>query len=179
MSVFSDEPVAMPAVVPSMYRDSADIGFALASEPRTGALLRALAATKPGGRLLEMGTGTGIGTAWLLHGMDAGARLVSVESDATVLDVARRHLAHDPRVTFHHGDGAAFLEQSPPDSYDLVYADTWAGKFTHLELALALVRRGGLYVIDDLLPQPNWPADHAPKVPRLVEALEARQDFVA
>ena len=27
------------------------------------------------GRLLELGTGTGIGTAWLLSGMDAGVRL--------------------------------------------------------------------------------------------------------
>jgi predicted O-methyltransferase YrrM len=38
--------------------------------------------------------------------------------------------------------------------------------------ALALLRAGGLYVIDDLSPHPNWPDDHAPKVPRLIEDLE-------
>lgn len=73
----------------------------MASEPQTGALLAALAASKPGGRLLEIGTGTGLGTAWLLSGMDADARLDTVDTDAGVVAVARRHLAADSRVTFH------------------------------------------------------------------------------
>jgi hypothetical protein len=33
-------------------------------------------------------------------------------------------------------------------------------------------------VIDDLLPQPNWPEGHAPKVPALVASLEQRTDLV-
>jgi predicted O-methyltransferase YrrM len=38
------------------------------SEPRTGAFLRELCAGKPGGNLLELGTGTGLATAWMLDG---------------------------------------------------------------------------------------------------------------
>ena len=53
----------------------------MASEPKTGALLAALAASKPGGRLLELGTGTGLGTAWLLSGMDADSHLDTVDTD--------------------------------------------------------------------------------------------------
>ena len=41
-----------------------------------------------------------------------------------------------------------------------------------------LLAEAGLYVIDDLLPQENWPPDHAPRVPRLVERLMARNDLV-
>jgi predicted O-methyltransferase YrrM len=67
--------------------------------------------------------------------------------------------------------------QSQPH-FDLIYADTWAGKFTHLDLALALVRIGGIYFIDDLLPQPSWPEEHAPKVPRLIADLQSRPGFV-
>jgi predicted O-methyltransferase YrrM len=52
-----------------------------------------------------------------------------------------------------------------------VFADTWAGKYTHRDEALRLVGTGGLYVVDDMLPQPNWPEDHPPKVAELVEAL--------
>jgi hypothetical protein len=37
---------------------------------------------------------------------------------------------------------------------------------------LSLLAPGGLYVIDDLLPQPSWPAEHGPKVPPLIAALE-------
>ena len=31
---------------------------------------------------------------------------------------------------------------------------------------------------DDLLPQPNWPEGHAPKIPALIENLETRSGFV-
>ena len=34
-------------------------------------------------------------------------------------------------------------------------ADTWAGKYENLELALNLLGRGGMYVIDDMEPQPT------------------------
>ena len=59
---------------PCMVRkDTEELGFTMASEPKTGALLAVLAASKPGGQFLELGTGTGLGTAWLLSGMDADA----------------------------------------------------------------------------------------------------------
>jgi predicted O-methyltransferase YrrM len=168
-----------PAALDAILRDTEASGFTMASEPQTGSFLRTLATTKPGGRFLELGTGTGVATAWLLSGMDDRATLVSVEQDERVLAIATRHLGHDPRVSFHLGDGAAFLETCAPRSFDLIFADTWPGKFTHLESALSLVRRGGIYLVDDLLPQPNWPPDHAPKVPRLIAELERQPDFTA
>jgi hypothetical protein len=36
---------------------------------------------------------------------------------------------------------------------------------------------GGMYVIDDLLPQPSWPDDHASKVVVLISNLEQRDEF--
>ena len=68
-------------------------------------------------------------------------------------------------------DGEAFLRDAS-GSFDLIYADAWPGKFSHLDEALGLLAAGGFYVIDDLLPQPNWPEGHAPKVPALVDDLE-------
>src|SRR5688572_31489907 len=56
----------------------------MSSEPGTGSLLRALAASKPNGRFLELGTGAGVGTAWPLAGMDPGSRLISIDNDAEV-----------------------------------------------------------------------------------------------
>src|SRR6266478_2956918 len=87
-----------PEVLAAIHKDTEELGFTMASEPKTGALLAALAASKPGGRLLELGTGTGIGTAWLLDGMDAAARLETVDNDEVAVVVARTHLSHDPRV---------------------------------------------------------------------------------
>jgi predicted O-methyltransferase YrrM len=167
-----------PPALAAIQADSARLGFSMASEPKTGALLAALAAARPGGRLLEIGTGTGIGTAWLLSGMDASARLDTVDTDGDVVAVAQRHLGGDPRVAFRLEDGAAFLARAEPDTYDLVYADAWPGKFTQLDAALACLRQGGIYVIDDLLPQPNWPEGHGAKVEALVADLAARPGFV-
>jgi predicted O-methyltransferase YrrM len=128
--------------------------------------------------LLELGTGVGVGTAWLLAGMSADARLMSVDNDDQVQGVARRHLDGDSRVTFQTEDAGPLLQRLMPGSLDLIFADAWPGKFNHLDEALRLLKRGGLYVIDDLLPQPTWPEDHAPKVERLLADLRGRDGLV-
>ena len=168
----------VPVAVEAILADTAALGFTMASEPKTGALLAALAASKPGGRLLELGTGTGLGTAWLLSGMDAGSRLDTVDTDPNVVAIARTHLEKDARVTFHVMDGTDYISRSPRDRYDLIYADAWPGKFTHLDETLSLLRVGGIYFIDDVLPQGNWPEGHAAKVPALIDSIESRSGFV-
>jgi predicted O-methyltransferase YrrM len=167
----------IPVAVLRIQNDADAQGFTMASEPQTGALLAVLAASKPSGRFLELGTGTGLGAAWLLAGMDASSHLDSVDTDPRVVDVARRHLGSDPRLTLHVMDGADFITGCTSGSWDFIYADAWPGKFTHLREALALLRVGGMYFIDDLLPQSNWPEGHALKVEALLDAL-ARPDFV-
>jgi len=92
-------------------------------------------------------------------------------------EIARRHLGGDRRARFHVSDGAEFLRAATPGQFDVIYADAWPGKFSHLDEALALLRLGGIYVIDDLLPQANWPDGHAAKVPTLIQDLERRDEF--
>jgi predicted O-methyltransferase YrrM len=46
----------------------------MGSDLLTGSLLRLLATAKPSGSILELGTGTGLATAWLLDGMEAQSR---------------------------------------------------------------------------------------------------------
>ena len=166
-----------PEAVRGIRSDTERMSFDMISEAKVGALLAALAASKPAGRILELGTGTGHGTAWLLHGMDGASSLDTVDTDEDVVAVARRHLGGDRRVAFHLMDGAEFLRKSEPGRFDVIYADAWPGKFSHLDEALALLRPGGIYVIDDLLPQANWPNGHAPKVPALIDDIERRDDF--
>ncbi|WP_426567535.1 O-methyltransferase [Streptomyces canus] len=172
-----DAPGRTPAVLPALRAAARDAGFVMSCEERTGSLLAVLAAACPGGRILELGTGVGEGTAWLLGGMDGNSRLITVELDESVQKAAREHLAADPRVDFVAGDGGEWLEKYDGEPFDLVFADTWPGKFTHLETALGLVAHGGTYVIDDLLAQPGRPLEHEASVERLLSALDARQDF--
>lgn len=157
---------------------TAALGFSMASEPKTGALLSTLAASKPGGRLLELGTGTGVATAWILHGMNPEARLVTVDIDREAQQVAREVLGGDPRVEFVLSDGNHFLAEPRSGSFDLIFADAMPGKYESLNAALRWLSPGGMYVIDDLLPQPNWPEGHAAKVEPLLAELESRSDLV-
>jgi predicted O-methyltransferase YrrM len=166
-----------PPVLATLGAAASDAGFLMSCEDRTGAFLATLAAEVPsGGRILELGMGAG--SAWLLSGAAAeGVELVSVELDETVQAVARKHLGDDPRVSFVAADGGAWLDAYRGEAFDLVFADTWPGKFTHLDAALKLVGPHGTYVIDDLYPQPGWPEEHQAEVDRVLGELLARRDF--
>ncbi|MER5948171.1 class I SAM-dependent methyltransferase [Streptomyces sp. NPDC001904] len=172
-----DTPSRIPTALPALRSKARDAGFIMSSEDRTGSLLAALAAARPAGRILELGTGVGEGTAWLLSGMDPDSSLTTVELDPALQAFAQEQLGADPRVTFVSGDGGAWLEDFDGAAFDLVFADTWPGKFTHLDRALELVAPGGTYLIDDLFPQPGWPEGHEASVQRLLAELDEREDF--
>jgi predicted O-methyltransferase YrrM len=171
------EPIQEPPQLTTLLEQAVALNFTMASEPRTGALLRVLAASKPAGRLLELGTGVGVGAAWLLSGMDAASTLVSVDTNFSFQSAAQRILGGDTRLSLVLEDAVDFLVRQPPASFDLVFADALRGKFEGLDEALAVVKPGGFYVIDDLLPQPNWPEGHGEKIPPLIERLAAHEDF--
>lgn len=130
----------MPEKLAAIEKATRTSGFSMASDYQTGALLRTLAATKPGGNLLEVGTGTGLSTCWFLDGMDPDARLETVDNDASVVEIARTHLGSDPRVNIFVQDGGEFIREREGREYDLIFADTWPGKYWDLEPALQLLR---------------------------------------
>lgn len=75
------EPLRLPPLVAQAYALALASGFDRSCSEETGRLLRTLAAGKPGGRVLELGTGLGAGAAWLLAGMSADSMLLTVEND--------------------------------------------------------------------------------------------------
>ena len=171
----------------ALLESARTLGFTQSSDVLTGGLLQTLAASKPGSRFFELGTGVGAGSAWLLSGMDATSTLITVERKAEQVDVAKKHLGGDPRITFWVGDGLEFLRQ-PHAPFDFIFADTWPGKIEQPELALNLVAPGGFYVVDDM--QLGW-KDEAELYDvdeyllgvwrgqrNLINVLDARDDFL-
>ena len=69
--------VQLPPVLKAIESDTHQIEFTLPSEPKTGSLLRTLAASKPGGRVLATWNRDGHWDRWLLAGVDSRSRLVS------------------------------------------------------------------------------------------------------
>lgn len=109
--------------------------------------------------------------------MDSHSHLTTVDHDAALLSILQRHLGADSRLTVVCADGDEFLRSLSGQQFDFIFADTWSGKYRLLETALDLLAPAGLYVIDDMLPQPNWPEGHAEKAASLIAGLERLQDF--
>lgn len=176
----NDQDINIPSAVEQILSETDDIGFQMTSELSVGALLQTLAASKPSGYFLELGTGTGIATAWLASGMDAQSKLVTVENDSAVVAIAQKYLGDNPHISFHVEDAVASLEniEKTGQQFDLIFADTWTGKYNHLDRVLNLLKPGGLYIIDDMLPQENWPDGHEAKVSELIQTLEGNRGLL-
>jgi predicted O-methyltransferase YrrM len=118
-----------------------------------------------------------LSTAWILDGMDANSHLTTIDNESNLLNILNKHLGKDPRLTVVCGDGDEFLRSLNGRRFDFIFADTWSGKYQLLDEALALLKPGGIYAIDDMLPQPNWPDRHEVKVEQLISTLEQRTDL--
>lgn len=163
----------IPKSYPEIQKATEEAGFTMASDLATGSLLRTLASSKPGGKFLELGTGTGLSTSWILEGMDHNSRLTSVDFDAAFLSIAQKYLGNDPRLDLQCIDGEDWVRANLAKRYDYIFADTWHGKYLLLDEVLEMLNIGGIYIVDDMLPQPNWPDGHAEKAEKLIQKLES------
>ena len=155
-----------------------NIGFEQLSDTKLGSLLSTLVASKPNSKILELGTGSGLSTVWILNGMDKNSTLQTVDNDEQLVNIAKQYLSDDKRVEFFIENGEDLILRTKPNSIDFIFADTWPGKYNHLEETLNLLKSGGIYLIDDMLPQENWPDGHNIKVDNLIQYLENRDDLI-
>lgn len=176
MNELSDCP--LPTQLNEIESETAAMGFTMPSDRQVGRLLRTLAASKPGGKMLELGTGTGLSAAWLADGMDDHARLITIDNDPRCSDIARRYLGADPRISILCSDASMWLQEYEGPLFDLVFADTWAGKYLEPDLALSLLRAGGIYIVDDMEIQPHWTASHKEDARNLLHTLVCRKDLL-
>jgi len=138
--------------------------FERSSIPEVGHLLAALAASRPRGRLAEIGTGTGVGSAWIASALTPEASFVTVEVDGDRAAACTRLFAALPNVRVLHGD---WHEVLPPEGpFDLLFFDGggWKRSPPHQmraesERALELLAPGGVVAMDNLTPEHLWPAD--------------------
>ena len=173
----NDEINVFPKSYNKILEATTELGFNQLSDGKIGSLLSTLCASKVNGLFLELGTGTGLCTSWMLQGMCKSSKLITVDNEKTLVEIAKKYLGKDPRVEFVISNGEELIEKSAPSSVDLIFADTWPGKYNHLEEALNLLKVGGIYVIDDMLPQESWPEGHEDKATELVKNLTARKNY--
>jgi len=166
-----------PVLYAEILQKTSEIGFTMPSDLQTGAFLTTLASSKPKSRMLELGTGTGLSLCWLLNGMDDKSTIISIDNNPELTSLASGFFQKDHRVEVICADGSSWLKNYRGCKFDLIFADAWPGKYSELNEALDLLNPGGLYLIDDMLPQPNWPEGHQRNVDELVNFLENRSDL--
>ena len=103
--------------------------------------------------------------------MNADATLLSVELDPARQAVAVTHLGADPRARFETADADRWLSAYDGPRFDLAFVDCRPGKFRRLDELFGHLTAGGLYLGDDLLPQPTWPEDHQERVDAFLSGL--------
>jgi len=124
--------------------------------PGVGRFLAVLAAGCAGGRIGELGTGAGIGAAWIASAMPADCMLVTVEIDAVLASAARELLAADSRAEVITGDALGVIPGRGP--FDLLFADSGVRARGDFAALVSLLRIGGRIVMDDVTPEHALPA---------------------
>ncbi|KJD35250.1 methyltransferase [Tamlana sedimentorum] len=167
--------------VPKRYSELEDkckeIGFSMPSDIYIGTLLKTMITSKPNSNFLELGTGIGLSLSWMLEGMDLASKLISVDNDSKLIEIAKYYFEDDKRLELICTDGSEWIKNYKGELFDLVFADAWPGKYSEIDEILDLINVGGMYIIDDMLPQTNWPEGHQKNVDALIDYLESRADF--
>jgi predicted O-methyltransferase YrrM len=160
-----------------LLEKSKEIGFTMPSDLYIGSLLKTLISSKPGSNILEIGTGIGLSLSWMIDGMDLNSKITSIDNDPQLTEIAEDFFGHDNRVDIVCEDGSKWIKHAKGNKFDLIFADAWPGKYSDLDQTLEFLTKGGMYIIDDMIPQPNWPEGHQDLVDALIEKLEDRDDL--
>ncbi|MCA5892382.1 O-methyltransferase [Isoptericola sp. NEAU-Y5] len=133
-----------------------------APPPGTGAVLRVMAASLAARAVVEVGTGTGVGSLWLLRGMPADGVLTTIDVELEHQRAAKRAFAEagiaPGRTRTIPGRPADVLPRLTDGAYDLVLvgADPYAYP-EYVEEALRLLRPGGVLAVDGALHEGRVP----------------------
>jgi predicted O-methyltransferase YrrM len=125
-------------------------GFEKSCSDEAGRLLQVLAAQRGRARVAEIGTGCGVGAAWMLSALAPETPFLTVELDPTRAVAAAELLAEDEHARVLQGDWNEILPAEAP--FDLLFADG-GGQTTKTNPTLVdMLASGGTLVLDNLTP---------------------------
>jgi predicted O-methyltransferase YrrM len=126
--------------------------------PSQGKLLMLLARLQGARRILEIGTLGGYSTIWLARALPAGGRLITLEADATHVEVARANIARAGLADLVELRLGLALETLPRLAaegrapFDLIFIDAdKPNNPDYLAWTLRLARRGSLIIADNVV----------------------------
>lgn len=118
-----------------------------------GRLLAVLAGQIKQGKILEIGTGLGVGSSWILSAIAPSVNFISIDSDSNKIEKVRKTINH-PQAEFVKGDWKEVISIGP---FQLIFADAAIVKTVEGEQLFDILDIGGLLFMDDFTPEEHWP----------------------
>ncbi len=152
---FADLVADEPDPIAAARAHAAEVGCP-AIAPAVGTTLAALATALNARAVVEIGTGAGVSTLWLLAGIRPDGVLTSVDSDGEHQRAARSALAEaevpTPRARLINGSASEVLPRLADSGYDLVFCDARPGEYPdYLPHLRRILRTGGILAWHGLL----------------------------
>lgn len=147
---------ALPLLVQRAMGLARTAGFSRSCLPEVGRLLSVLTHTVSNGTVGEIGTGYGVGTAWMAYGLAPSAHLVTVELDVQAAQAAASLFHGQDNVQVIAGDWRELLFHGP---FRLLFIDARDAKANDPEPVLDALAPGGMAILDDFTPLDQWPEE--------------------
>lgn len=135
-----------PPLVERALRSATNLGLADSCRAEEGALLHVLAARRGIVRAAEIGTGAGVGAAWIVSALPPETPFVTAEVVPELAKVAAMVFADDPNVSVLSGSWGDTLPQEAP--FDLLFVDADPAK-EDVEATVGILAPGGTAVLQD------------------------------
>jgi demethylmenaquinone methyltransferase/2-methoxy-6-polyprenyl-1,4-benzoquinol methylase len=163
--------VTTPPLVAAATARARQAGFPFSCDPAVGRLLAALAAHLPAGaRALELGTGTGVGIAWIISALlpRTDVTITTVEKDPQTAALAAQ--GNWPGfVNLRCADALQVLAEG--GTFDLIFADAQGGKWDGLDRTIAALNPHGMLIVDDMTATPDCNAEECAMQNQVRQAL--------
>jgi demethylmenaquinone methyltransferase/2-methoxy-6-polyprenyl-1,4-benzoquinol methylase len=154
--------------VADAYARAEAASFELSCDPEVGKLLCILAGAVPaGGRILELGTGVGVGLAWIVHGLGdrTDVEVVTVEIDPAIHRVAKG-TEWPGYVRFELG------------AFELIFPDAPAGKLYGIGRTIEALAPRGVLIVDDMDLEPHGDPELRAALVKVRARLLSRSDLL-
>lgn len=151
-------------------------GFTKSSLSQVGRMLYLLTSMYPAGHIGEMGTGCGVGAAWIASALGPAAEFYSIENDPERVAVAESIFAGYSNVHILNGGWADLIPFAP---FDLLFVDVSEPKQAMPSVLFESLRIGGTLVIDDMTPEDQKPLEKQKEIDPVRERLLNRTDLAA
>lgn len=146
----------IPSLVQRAENLAEQMNYSDSTSREVGRLLQLLASQFLSGVLVEIGTGCGVASAWIISALAPGASFFTVEANVARAAAARALFDAYPNVHVVHGEWRQLLRMG---QFSMLYAGMEGPRLNEPERFLQTLRPGGLMLLDRLRPAEKLPLD--------------------